>query len=489
MALATEDLGGGKGLIVVSGAAFLSNFEVQATIGDTIAEKNYSNYKICENLVNYLNPVTVTDIADVQAQELEGIKYTIEGVVTSNASGYDKDTAFFDCIYVQDDTAGINVFPVAGNYQIGDIVRITGTTSSYQGERQLNVSSITKVGSGAAPAPTVITADQLNNGSVLGSLVTLKGTVVSFEEENGSIQTIMIRDSAGNIGRVFIDGYITSDKEISGLAVGCAITATGLASYDNTFNAPDGPFPRIRIRDRADIVCTTAPIPDDDPDDPDDPPSRPPRDPDPSKPDTPTPDTPVPDTPVPDTPEVEVPSPDTFTDLSEGAWYYDDVAAIIESGLMNGISDDLFAPEQPVTRGMIATILYRLSGENGAAGTAFPDVAADAWYGPAVAWASSAGVVNGLDTGLFAPLTNTTREQIVVMLYRYAQYQKLECTARGSLAAFSDSSQVSAYAQEAMEWAVAVGLIQGRDTLIAPRSEVLRSELCTMLVRFQALLA
>ena len=487
MVLASEQLEG-KGLIIVSGAAFMSNFEVQSQ-PDSAAEKNYSNYTICENLVNYLNPVTVTDIADVQAQELEGIKYTIEGVVTSNASGYDKDTAFFDCIYVQDDTAGINVFPVAGNYQIGDIVRITGTTSSYQGERQLNVSSITKVGSGAAPAPTVITADQLNNGSVLGSLVTLKGTVVSFEEENGSIQTIMIRDSAGNIGRVFIDGYITSDKEISGLAVGCAITATGLASYDNTFNAPDGPFPRIRIRDRADIVCTTAPIPDDDPDDPDDPPSRPPRDPDPSKPDTPTPDTPVPDTPVPDTPEVEVPSPDTFTDLSEGAWYYDDVAAIIESGLMNGISDDLFAPEQPVTRGMIATILYRLSGENGAAGTAFPDVAADAWYGPAVAWASSAGVVNGLDTGLFAPLTNTTREQIVVMLYRYAQYQKLECTARGSLAAFSDSSQVSAYAQEAMEWAVAVGLIQGRDTLIAPRSEVLRSELCTMLVRFQALLA
>ena len=98
----------------------MSNFEVQAEVEDSGAEKNYSNYNICENLVEYLNPVAITPIADVQAQELEGIKYTIEGVVTSNASGYDQNTAFFDCIYVQDESAGINAFPVAGNYKIGE---------------------------------------------------------------------------------------------------------------------------------------------------------------------------------------------------------------------------------------------------------------------------------------------------------------------------------------------------------------------------------
>lgn len=255
MLLATEQLSG-KGLIIVSGAAFMSNFEVQATISDSNAEKNYSNYNICENLVQYLNPMKVTDIAEVQKQTENGYKYTIEGVVTSNASGYDKDTAFFDCIYVQDATGGICCFPVAGEYKIGDKVRITGTTDSYQGEMELQVTSITKLGEGEPVAPQEVTAAQINNGSVLGSLVTVKGTVQSFELANGLVQTILVKDAEGNVARVFIDGYITTDKDVENLEVGCEISATGLASYDDTFNAPDGPFPRIRVRDRADIVCT-----------------------------------------------------------------------------------------------------------------------------------------------------------------------------------------------------------------------------------------
>jgi len=245
----------GQGLIIVSGAAFMSNFEVQATIEDSGSEKNYSNYRICENLVSYLNPVTVTDIAEVQAQADEGVKYTIEGVITSNASGYDKDTAFFDCIYLQDGTAGINAFPVAGNYKIGDKVRITGTTSSYQGERQIAVSSIELISEGHEVAPIAITADQLNDGTVLGSLVTLSGKVESFEYANGLIQTIMVKDEKGELGRVFIDGYITTSYDVENLEVGCDITVTGLASYDNSF---DGPAPRIRVRDRKDVVCTAA---------------------------------------------------------------------------------------------------------------------------------------------------------------------------------------------------------------------------------------
>ena len=74
----------------------MSNFEVQYQASDNGSENNYSNYKICENLINYLNPIKITPIADVQAEPDEGVKYTIEGIVTSNASGYDKDTAFFD---------------------------------------------------------------------------------------------------------------------------------------------------------------------------------------------------------------------------------------------------------------------------------------------------------------------------------------------------------------------------------------------------------
>ena len=256
MVMAMEQLEG-QGLIIVSGAAFMSNFEVQATIEDSGSEKNYSNYRICENLVSHLNPVIVTDIAEVQAQTEEGVKYTIEGIVTSNASGYDKDTAFFDCIYLQDATAGINAFPVAGNFKIGDKVRITGTTSSYQGERQISVTEIELIDQGNEVAPIEITAAALNDGSVLGSLVTLKGTVESFEYANGLIQTIMVKDADGNVGRVFIDGYITTGYDVENLEVGCEITVTGLASYDNSF---DGPAPRIRVRDRKDVVCTAAPV-------------------------------------------------------------------------------------------------------------------------------------------------------------------------------------------------------------------------------------
>ena len=256
LVMATEQLAG-KGLIVVSGAAFMSNFEVQAQL-DNGAEKNYSNYRICENLVSYLNPVQLSTIAQIHQQPEEGFKYTVEGIVTSNASGHDKDTAFFDCIYIQDETGGINCFPVAGDFKIGDRVRVSGTTSSYQGERQLAVTKIEKIGDGTPVTPEVVTSAQVNDGSVLGRLVTLKGIVTAIEMAEGKVQTILVRDSQGKVARVFIDGYICPESEVQNLKVGCAIEATGLASYDNTFVLSDGTAmaPRIRISNRADVVCT-----------------------------------------------------------------------------------------------------------------------------------------------------------------------------------------------------------------------------------------
>ena len=262
MVMASEQIEG-KGLIIVSGAAFMSNFEVQYQASDSGAEKNYSNYKICQNLVSMLNQTEIAKIADVQAEAEEGVKFTVEGIVTSNASGYDKDTAFFDCIYVQDNTAGINAFPVAGNFKIGDKVRVTGTTSSYQGERQLAVTKIEKIADAEAPAPVEVTAAQINDGSFLGSLVKIKGTITRVEEAEGKIQTIMVKDAAGNEARVFIDGYITKDTEVENAVVGNLVEAVGLASYDNTFVLSDGTpvYPRIRIRNRADVVCTAGETP------------------------------------------------------------------------------------------------------------------------------------------------------------------------------------------------------------------------------------
>ena len=255
LVMATEQLEG-KGLIVVSGAAFMSNFEVQAQL-DNGAEKNYSNYRICENLVKYLNPIKVTPISEVQKQTEKGYKFTIEGIVTSNASGYDKNTAFFDCIYVQDTTGGINCFPVAGDFKIGDKVRVTGKTDFYQGEIELQVTSIEKIGEATPIEPQEVTAAQVNDGSVLGSLITVKGVITRVEKNNGLVETILVKDADGNICRVFIDGYITTDKDVVNAEVGREITVTGIASYDNTFVLSDGTAmaPRIRIRDRADVVC------------------------------------------------------------------------------------------------------------------------------------------------------------------------------------------------------------------------------------------
>ncbi|OUN12579.1 CehA/McbA family metallohydrolase [Flavonifractor sp. An91] len=508
MVLATEDLGDGKGLIIVSGAAFMSNFEVQAEVEDSGAEKNYSNYKICENLVNYLNPVTITPIKDVQAQKDEGIKYTIEGVVTSNASGYDKDTAFFDCIYVQDGTAGINAFPVAGNYKIGDKVRITGTTSSYQDERQIAVTSIEKIGEGTAPAPKDITAAQLNDGSVLGSLVTLKGTVESFAKENGLVQTIMVRDSQGNVGRVFIDGYITTDKDVEGLEVGCAITVTGLASYDNTFNAPEGPFPRIRIRDRADVVCTAAStgsstsyaITVEDSDNGTVTASRTRA----SKGLTitltvkadegyelnvltvtdkngneikltdkgdgkytfamPASAVTVEASFAAKSVENELP----FTDVDVDDWFYGAVKYVYDNGLMNGTSATQFSPFMTTSRAMILTILARYNGVDTSTGAT--------WYEAGVAWAVENGVSDG--TNLEAAVS---REQLVTMLWRLVGSPVIEC----DLTAYPDSGSVSDWAAQAMAWAVDTGIIIGTGAgTLNPQGNATRAEVAAMLARF-----
>ena len=200
----------------------------------------------------------VTSIADVRAAsdpEDTGYRFIIEGVITSNASGFDKDTAFFDCIYVQDGTAGICCFPVSGEYKIGDKVRIVGHTDFYQGEPELQVKTLEVIGEGTV-TPTEIKASELNDRSAEGKLVTVNGTVESFEVVNGLIQTIMVKDAEGGLARVFIDGYITTGAEVVGCVEGAQISATGLASYDDTFNAPEGPFPRIRIRNRADIICS-----------------------------------------------------------------------------------------------------------------------------------------------------------------------------------------------------------------------------------------
>lgn len=537
MVMASEQIES-KGLIIVSGAAFMSNFEVQYQASDSGAEKNYSNYKICQNLVSMLNQTEIAKIADVQAEAEEGVKFTVEGIVTSNASGYDKDTAFFDCIYVQDNTAGINAFPVAGNFKIGDKVRVTGTTSSYQGERQLAVTKIEKIADAAAPTPVEVTAAQINDGSVLGSLVKIKGTITRVEEAEGKIQTIMVRDAAGKDARVFIDGYITKDKEVQNAIVGNQVEAVGLASYDNTFVLSNGTpvYPRIRIRDRADVVCTAGETP--------------------IKtwnityvtdggtigglypatytegtvtvlptnvtkpgytflgwftayiggvqvrqigatetgdktfyarwhktvlpPPPVTPGTPV----TPARPAAPVGLP--FADVSGSDWFYNDVRYVYEKGIMDGTGADRFSPNAPLTRAMIVTILYRMAGSPSVSGSSdFTDVAAGKWFAKAVAWAAANGIVNGYGSGLFGPNDPVTREQLAAILYRYAVYGGMTAvTLEENLGSFADTAQLSAYAIQAMNWAVGQGLINGSGSNLVPKAQATRAQVAAIIHRY-----
>ena len=462
MVMATEQIPG-RGLIVVAGAAFLSNFEVQATISDSGSEKNYSNYKICENLVKFLNPVTVTDIAAVRAQTEAGYKYTIEGVVTSNASGYDKDTAFFDCIYVQDATGGICCFPVAGDYRIGDVVQITGTTDFYQGEPELQVTNIKKIGETAPVEPAAVTAAQVNSRSVEGELITVSGTVTKIIMANGLPESIYVKDSSGSVARVFIDGYITKDKVIANLAVGCSIAATGLASYDNTY-ADTGAFPRIRVRDRADVVCTAGGDSGET-----EPPVIPP---------VVLPGTPV----IPTAPGSALP----FTDVRSTDWFYEDVKYVYDEGLMNGTGKTKFSPNADLTRAMVVTILYRIENEP-VAGKAdmFGDVSGGQWYTSAVAWAAENGIVNGYSNGNFGPNDPITREQLATILYRYTKFKSGNVeTSRDYLNSFSDAGQVSAYAADAMNWAVAGGLINGSNGKLMPTARASRAQVAAIIHRY-----
>lgn len=243
-----ETLAGG-GFLITSGVTFFSTFEVKPDL-DYAGQLQNSNYQLVQNILDVINPEVVSPISDVHEAD-EGITFTIEGIATSNASGYDRETAFFDCIYVQDDTGGINVFPVEGNIQAGQTIRITGDTSSYNGERQLEARSVTVIDSTPADLPDArkITALEANTGVWLGSLVSLSGTISEIELKEGLPEAIYVTDNSGATARVFIDGYITSAKTIANLVVGNKITAVGLSSHD-----AEGY--RIRIRDREDIICT-----------------------------------------------------------------------------------------------------------------------------------------------------------------------------------------------------------------------------------------
>ena len=173
-----------------------------------------------------------------------------------------------------------------------------------------------------------------------------------------------------------------------------------------------------------------------------------------------------------------------FTDVAEGAWYYDAIAYVYRNGLMAGVSSTQFAPDSTLNRATLATILWRLAGEPVVNYVLpFEDVAEGEWYSEAIRWAASTGIVNGTTPTTFRPFNSVTREQMAAMVHRYAEYMGYDTTATTDLNTFTDASSVNSYAAEPMGWCVAEGLISGIGTEIRPQSSATRAQIATMLMR------
>ena len=248
--LASEQLNGG-GFLLVGGSVFMSNFEVQAEL-DNFGDLQNSNYNIMLNaLQKSKKEITITPIAEARKGKL-GEVFTIEGYVTA---GTETGNAFFDTIYIQDATGGMDIFPInEQGIKLGQKVRVTGTLAEYENDLELMVinASVIDTNINLIEPELVTTADAANYEKTGGKLIKVQGKVTKVEKVKDVVSYFMVKDDSGVSVRVFIDGYIlssTGKDQTTNLKVGDMVKVVGLASMDR-----EGA--RIRVRDRAEITIT-----------------------------------------------------------------------------------------------------------------------------------------------------------------------------------------------------------------------------------------
>ena len=172
-----------------------------------------------------------------------------------------------------------------------------------------------------------------------------------------------------------------------------------------------------------------------------------------------------------------------FTDVPANHWAQAAIQYVYDNGLMTGVSDTAFAPEATTTRAMIVSMLARMENVTSAADAGFTDVDADDWYATAVNWAAANGIVNGISDDTFAPNDPITREQLAAMLMNYAQWKGQDTSARVDLSDYTD--QPSTWATEAVQWAVAEGLLNGvTDDQLQPQGQATRAQVAAIMQRF-----
>ena len=189
-----------------------------------------------------------------------------------------------------------------------------------------------------------------------------------------------------------------------------------------------------------------------------------------------------------ETEEIKEPVTIPFTDVKESDWFYDAVSYAVENGLMSGMSEDIFAPNTPLTREMLAVVLYNVEGQPESAGVnPFIDVKADMWYTEAILWANENGIVAGYNNGAYGVGDLITREQFATILYRYAQFKGYDVSigADTNILSYADAFAISEYAYPAMQWACGAGIMGGMDDgTLMPQGKATRAEAATMLMNF-----
>ena len=179
-----------------------------------------------------------------------------------------------------------------------------------------------------------------------------------------------------------------------------------------------------------------------------------------------------------------------FTDVNPGDWFYQDVCEVYQRGIMNGVSDTRFSPQGKLSRAHVVTVLYRLDGSPEVSGSSGFDDVPEGWYADAVTWASQNGIVEGVSATRFNPNGNITREQIATILYRYyVEYLGNSPSGYADLNGYIDGDETSAWAEEAVRWAVSAGLIKGISgtasgaIILSPKGTSTRAQVATLMVR------
>lgn len=452
VSLATEAVGQGR--VYVGGTVWMSDFEVANSEGNDYGDASYANKTIITNILSgLLTEQEVSNIEDVRANSTVGTVFTVEGTITA---GNVEPNAFYDTIYIQDATGGINIYPVAttdGTFRVGQKVRVTGSWDQYQGDTELRCISIELIDSSINPVePAELgisdASDYEENGGLLSKV---SGTVKSVVKEGDAISSVILTDGTNDF-RLLFNNYIGYSNSASPdittfVKEGAEISAVGVIYMD-----PQGAC--LRVRDLSEVALVSA----EEPDDPDEPiwpvyPGDPVR---PGKPDEDDDDMP------------ELTEP--FIDVNENDWFYDAVVYVYNEGMMSGIEADVFSPDGSMTRAMFWTVLARIDGADTSGGLE--------WYSAAQKWAISEGVSDGTE-----PNALITREQLATMLWRYAG----EPEGNSTLDGFTDSGSVSYWAYDALVWAVENGIVTGMgDGILAPQGNATRAQAATMFMRYMS---